>query len=148
MSPDGSTLYYSPLTTNALYSIETKYLRDHTSPAANEIASHNVKWLGERGGDANGFEGDSNGLIYQLIPSQNAIFAYDPAQAKTIPFIRDPRILWPDSASVAEDGYLYVNINQLPFQPAWNNGTDLRVHPGAILRAKLPNGGSKITSGR
>jgi sugar lactone lactonase YvrE len=147
LSPDGTVLYYSPLTVNALYSIETRYLRDHTSPNAAQVASNNVKWLGQRGAPANGFEGDSNGLVYQLIPSQNAIFAYDPNKTQTVPFVRDPRILWPDSASVGEDGYIYVNINQLPFQADWNNGTDGRLYPGAILRAKLPDGGTKIKSG-
>ena len=28
---------------------------------------------------------------------------------------------------------------------AWNNGVDDRIFPGAILRARLPDGGSKIT---
>ena len=147
ISPQGDIIYYSPLTSNYLYSIQTMYLRDHTSVAAEQNAYNNVKNLGQRGGDGNGFEGDSNGLIYQLIPGQNAIYAYDPVLAKTIPFVRDPRIVWPDSASIAEDGYLYVNINQLMFQPAFNNGTDGRIHPGAILRAKLLGNGTKITSG-
>ena len=42
--------------------------------------------------------------------------------------------------------YIYLNINQLIFQPDWNDGIDTRSHPGAILRAKLPNGGTKVTS--
>ena len=146
LSPDGRIMYYSPLTGNYLYSIESAYLRDHTSPGAAESAAHNVKNLGQRGGAGNGFEGDSNGLIYQLIPGQNAIFAYNPASLKTEPFVRDPRIIWPDSASVAEDGYIYWNVNQLMFQPSFNNGTDGRIHPGAVLRAKLPGNGTKIRS--
>ena len=107
-------------------------------------AANNVSCLGQRGGNANGFEGDSNGLVYMLMPEHNAVYYYDPADLQTHTFIRDPRIMWPDSASVAEDGYFYVNINQLPFQPQWNDGVDLRVKPGAVLRAKLPRGGSKI----
>lgn len=103
--------------------------------------------LSQRGAFANGFEGDSNGLVYQLIPSQNAIFTYDPVQAKQLPFVRDPRILWPDSASIGEDGYLYFNINQLMFSPGLHNGTDQRIFPGAILRVKCPGNGTKIRSG-
>lgn len=57
--------------------------------------------------------------------------------------IREFRIIWPDSANTGFDGYLYFNINQLPYQPSWNNGTDLRQHPGLILRTKLPNNGTK-----
>ncbi|MCJ1379850.1 hypothetical protein MMC17_002953 [Xylographa soralifera] len=128
LSPAGDVLVFSPVTSDYLYSIETQYLR-------------------QRGGDANGFEGDSNGLVYMLMPGSNAIFMYDPQKAQTLPFVRDPRIIWPDSASVAEDGYIYVNINQLPYMPGLNNGTDLRTYPGAILRARLPCNGSKIISG-
>ena len=65
IDPSGENIYYSPLTSDYLYSIETKYLRDHTSATAEQAASNNVKSLGQRGGNANGFEGDSNGLIYQ-----------------------------------------------------------------------------------
>ncbi|KKY23136.1 putative major royal jelly protein [Diplodia seriata] len=145
ISPDGRTIYYSPLTGNYLYSVPaTNLLARDDDPLAERAAKNNVSNLGQRGGNANGFEGDSNGLVYQLVPEHNAIYYYDPNDLQTHGYVRDPRILWPDSASVGEDGYFYVNINQLPYQPMWNNGQDLRVHPGAVLRAKLPNGGTKI----
>jgi sugar lactone lactonase YvrE len=147
LSPDGSTMYYSPLTSNYLYSVPTANLRASPSDPLVEIAAAtNVSNHGQRGGNANGFEGDSNGLIYQLMPEQNAIYAYDPRDLQTHGFVRDPRIIWPDGATIAEDGYIYMNINQLPYQPMWNNGTDLRTWPGAVLRCKLPDGGSKITT--
>jgi sugar lactone lactonase YvrE len=144
LSPDGETMYYSPLTSDYLFSVPTANLlaRDVLAEikAANNVSNH-----GQRGGNANGFEGDSNGRIYQLMPEHNAVYAYNPATLQTEPFVRDPRIIWPDGASIGEDGYMYLNINQLPYQPMWNNGTDLRTHPGAVLRCKLPNGGTKIT---
>ncbi|KAK0251656.1 hypothetical protein LTS09_013346 [Friedmanniomyces endolithicus] len=147
LTPDGKTMYYSPLSTNYLYSIPTVNLRERdTNPLAELNAHSNVSSHGQRGGDANGFEGDSNGLIYQLMPEQNAVFYFDPKDGQTHPFVRDPRIVWPDGASIGADGYIYLNINQLPYQPDWNDGVDLRQHPGAILRAKLNNGGTKITS--
>ncbi len=71
----GDTLYYSPSTSDYFYSIETQYLR--ASPAndtlAAQRASNSVKNLGQRGGNANGFSGDSNGAIYMLMPEHNAI---------------------------------------------------------------------------
>jgi sugar lactone lactonase YvrE len=147
LSPDGSTMYYSALTSDYLYSVPTLNLRTPPSdPLAELAAATNVSSHGQRGGNANGFEGDSNGLIYQLMPEHNAIYAYDPRDLQTHGFVRDPRIIWPDGAAIAEDGYIYMNINQLPYQPMWNNGTDLRTWPGAVLRCKLPNGGSKITT--
>ncbi|KAF2649035.1 hypothetical protein K491DRAFT_698451 [Lophiostoma macrostomum CBS 122681] len=147
LPPDGETMYYSPLTSNYLYSIPTANLRDpSTDPLANLAAAANVSNHGQRGGNANGFEGDSNGLIYQLMPEHNAIYYYDPKDLQTHPYVRDPRIIWPDSATIAEDGYFYMNINQLPYQPMWNNGSDQRTFPGAVLRCRLPNNGTKITS--
>ncbi|KAK4544579.1 hypothetical protein LTR36_004151 [Oleoguttula mirabilis] len=147
LTPDGKTVYYSPLSTNYLYSIPSANLREKdTNPLAELQAHANVSNHGQRGGNANGFEGDSNGLIYQLMPEHNAIYYYDQNDGQTHAFVRDPRILWNDGASVGADGYIYMNINQLPYQPDWNDGVDLRVYPGAILRCKLPNNGTKITS--
>ncbi|OCT47431.1 Major royal jelly-related protein [Cladophialophora carrionii] len=148
ISPDGKHIYYSPLTSQNLYRIPTAnlLLQDSQSPLAEQAASNNISWLGQRGGEANGFEGDSNGLVYMLMPTHNAVYYYNPDDLQVHGFIRDPRILWPDSASIGEDGYFYVIINQLPYQDEWNNGVNLRTLPGAILRAKLINGGSKIMS--
>lgn len=147
LSIDGKTLYYSPLSTNRFYSVPTTNLRERdTNPLAELNAHSNVSDHGQRGGNANGFEGDTNGLIYQLMPEHNAIYYYDPQDGQTHSFVRDPRIIWPDGASIGADGYIYMNINQLPYQPDWNFGVDTRTHPGAVLRAKLPNGGTKVTS--
>ncbi len=140
----GSTLYFSSMTSDYLFSIETKYLLDHKSTACIQAANNAVRNLGQRGGNGNGFEGDSNGLIYQAMPEQNAVYVYDPTTLRVAPFLRDPRIIWPDGLSVSEDGYIYIIINQLPYQPIWNNGVDLRQRPGALLRAKLPNNGTKV----
>ncbi|KAF2245571.1 hypothetical protein BU26DRAFT_578393 [Trematosphaeria pertusa] len=145
ISPEGETIYYSPLTSDYLYSIPALNLRaKDDDPLAEQAAHNNISNLGQRGGNANGFEGDSNGLVYQLVPEHNAVFYYDPADLQTHAFVRDPRIIWPDSASVAMDGWFYVNVNQLPYQGAWNGGSEGRVFPGAVLRCRLPRGGRKI----
>jgi hypothetical protein len=80
------------------------------------------------------------------MPESNAIFYFDPRDGLTHGVVRDPRMIWPDGASVATDGYIYVNINQLPYQPDWNNGVDSRTYPGVVLRCKVPGNGTKITS--
>ena len=148
LSADGQRLYYSPLTSSTLYSIPAVNLRAKDSDPLAELAAHgNVSDHGQRGGDANGFEGDDQGRIYMCMPTQNAIYFYEPRDLQTHGFVQDARIIWPDGASVGEDGYIYVNINQLFFQPDWDNGSDTRRHPGAILRAKLPDGAAKIRLG-
>jgi sugar lactone lactonase YvrE len=100
------------MTSDNLYSIPTKRLLNNSVPLAEQAASNAVNNLGQRGGLANGFESDSNGLIYMAMPESNAINIYDPKTLQATTFVRDPRILWPDSMTVAENGYLYVNINQ------------------------------------
>lgn len=82
-----------------------------------EIAAHNnVSDLGQRGGQANGFKGDSNGLIYMPMPEQNSINIYNPATLQAELYVQDPQMIWADSLSIGGDGYLYMNINQLPYQ--------------------------------
>lgn len=147
ITPDGRRIYYSPLSSTYLYSIPTVNLRARDSDPLAELAAHsNISHHGQRGADANGFEGDNQGRIYQLMPTENGVYYYDPRDLQTHGLFSDPRVLWPDSASIGFDGYLYVNINQLFFQPDWNFGVDGRQHPGAILRVKLPNGANKITT--
>ena len=104
----------------------------HQPPLAEKAASKNVSWLGQRGGEANGFEGDSNGLVYMLMPTHHAIYYYDPNDLQVHGSVRDPRVIWPDSASIGQDGYFYTIINQLPYQDRWNNGVNLGQFPGAI----------------
>lgn len=47
---------------------------------------------------------------------------------------------------MADDGYLYANVNQLPRQMQWNNGIEERVKPGIMFRVKLPDGATRITT--
>lgn len=141
----GDVMYYSPLTSDYLYSIETTYLRanPNNDTLSAKRAFDNVKNLGERGGNANGFSSDSLGNVYVLMPTQNAIYIYNDTTLQAEPYVRDPRIIWPDSANVGFDGYIYFNINQLPYQPDWNDGVDGGQYPGLILRSKLPDGANK-----
>ncbi|KAA8611944.1 major royal jelly protein [Pyrenophora tritici-repentis] len=64
ISPDGETIFYSPLTSNKLYSIPASFLRAPPSPLADIAAQNAIAHLGGRGGNANGFEGDDHGRVY------------------------------------------------------------------------------------
>ena len=147
ISPDGKFIYYSPLDSDYMYRVPTlNLLARDTDPLAEQAAHNNISQLGQRGGQANGFEGDSNGLIYMSTPEQNSITVYNPATLQAELYVRDPRIIWADSLAIGADGYMYMNINQLPYQAQWNNGTDLRTYPGAVLRCKLVGNRTKLTS--
>lgn len=47
------------------------------------------------------------------------------------------RALWPDTMSVAADGYLYFTANQLHRQASYHNGRDLRVKPYILFRVRM-----------
>ncbi|BAZ14695.1 major royal jelly protein [Calothrix sp. NIES-4071] len=51
--------------------------------------------------------------------------------------IHDPRALWPDTMSVARDGYLYFIANQLHRQPRYHQGKDLRQKPYSLFRTRI-----------
>lgn len=149
LSPDGEWAYYAPLNSNYLYRVPTSYLLvDDSGPNpqyAESAAADNVQDLGQKGSQTNGFEADTNGIIYLAAPEQNAVLTYNPTTKRMQTFVRDPRLFWIDSIVIADDGYLYGNVNQLPDQKSWQNGTDQRHKPGFMFRAKLPNGGTRIT---
>jgi len=49
-------------------------------------------------------------------------------------------IQWPDTLSVASDGYLYFTANQLDRQAGFHEGKDLRKKPYKLLRIKIDGG--------
>lgn len=48
----------------------------------------------------------------------------------------DPRMLWPDTLSLAQNGYLYFTANQLHRQARFHNGKDLRQKPYSLFRIR------------
>ena len=142
LSADGEMLYWTAVGSRYLYSVPTALLRDN-SPTAEllaqaSIVSHAVI------GISDGLETDSNGLVYTGNFEQNAINIFDPASGMTRVFVRDPRIGWTDSMFIATDGYVYFTENQLWRTPGHFPGTERRVRPFALFRARLPDNGTKV----
>ncbi|OCL03260.1 major royal jelly protein [Glonium stellatum] len=142
ISADGADLYWGAVGSRYLYSVPTARLRDR-GLTSEVLAQQAVVQRGQKG-VSDGFETDSNGLVYVGNIEQNAISLYNPANGTTETFVRDPRINWIDTMSVSTDGYLYFTTNQLFLTSGFYPGTDRRVRPFALFRAKLPNGGSKV----
>ncbi|AHY51175.1 hypothetical protein BJS_04024 [Bradyrhizobium japonicum SEMIA 5079] len=136
ISADGTTLYYCPLSSRHLYSVPTALLLDrHASEAA--IAEAVVD-LGEKGA-SDGLEADDKGRIYAGDYERNSVRQRQAdGEWKTI--AHDPRILWPDTLSVASDGYLYFTANQLHRQAQFHEGQDQRVKPYTLFRVRIDAG--------
>jgi sugar lactone lactonase YvrE len=139
ISPDGKTLYYCPLSSRHLYSVSVDALADRGKSDA-EVAS-TVKDLGEKGGAGDGLESDVQGRVYLSDYEHNAIRRRN-SQGEIETLVYDPRVLWPDTLSLAADGYLYFTANQVERQPLFHSGQDLRQKPYVLFRVKVD--GSRI----
>ncbi|ULK97256.1 gluconolaconase [Bradyrhizobium sp. I71] len=136
LSADGATLYYCPLSSRHLYSVPTALLLDRAVSEA-DVAKAVID-LGEKGA-SDGLEADDKGRIYAGDYERNSIRQRQTdGEWKTI--AHDPRILWPDTLSVASDGYLYFTANQLHRQPQFHEGRDLREKPYSLFRVKIDAG--------
>lgn len=137
ISHDGKHLYYCPLASRHLYRVPTDALLDEKR--SDDEVGKAVDDLGDRGFASDGLESDDKGRIYLTDYEHNAILrrALD-GQYETV--AHDPRMLWPDTMSVAADGYLYLTANQLHRQKNYQNGKDLREKPYALFRVKVDAG--------
>ena len=135
ISSDGSRLYYCPLGSRKLYSVSTDSLADKSLDEQKVGAT--VVDEGDRGGASDGLESDAAGYIYSTNYEHNAILRRGP-DGKWETVVHDPRLLWPDTLSLATDGYLYVTANQLHRQAKYNKeGRDLRRKPYTLFRIKV-----------
>jgi len=135
INSDGSRLYYCPLGSRRLYSVSTDVLSNRdVSP---EEVEATVIDHGDRGGAADGLESDSEGNIYSTNYEHNAILRLRHSDNLWETVVCDPRLLWPDTLSLAMDGYLYVTANQLHRQARYNKGKDIRRKPYTLFRIKV-----------
>jgi len=143
ISPDGKTLYYCPLTSRHLYSVSVDRLADRKRSDAEVAAT--VLDLGEKGGAGDGLESDAEGRVYLSDYEHNAIRRRNPrGEIETL--VHDPRVLWPDTLSLAADGYLYFTANQVERQAVFHDGRDLRQKPYVLFRVKVD--GTRIQTRR
>jgi sugar lactone lactonase YvrE len=134
ISSDGKYLYYCPLGSRKLYKVDTNSLVDRL--ISDKEVSATVTDEGDRGGASDGLESDASGYIYSSNYEHNAILRRLPdGEWETV--AHDPRLLWPDTLSLATDGYLYVTANQLHRQARFHNGQDLRQKPYTLFRVRI-----------
>ncbi|HKG05281.1 MAG TPA: L-dopachrome tautomerase-related protein [Pedobacter sp.] len=132
LTPDGVWIYYKPLTDDKLYRIKTEYLRDF-SMSETELGNK-VEDLGHFA-STDGMIFDKDGNLYFGDPQNYSIIKISPDH-KMVTLIKDQRLIWPDSYSIA-DGYLYISCSQIQKQPEYNNGKNMRTSPYTVYRMKL-----------
>jgi len=137
ISHDGKHIYYCPLSSRRLYRVSTDVLLDEK--ASEKDAVKGVEYLDDRGFASDGLESDDKGRLYLTDYEHNAIMRRHPdGSYETL--VHDPRLLWPDTMSVARNGHLYFTANQLHRQAQFHEGKDLRRKPYALFRVKIDAG--------
>ena len=134
ISADGKDLYYCPINSTKLYAVSTEMLRDQTKSDAQVAGTVRIV-TGKMPSD--GLESDAAGNVYMTDPVTDSIHRWNPQTGITETLAHDPRILWPDTMSVASDGYLYFTSNQLHRQPTMHNGQDERQKPYQLFRIRI-----------
>ncbi|HSE99358.1 MAG TPA: L-dopachrome tautomerase-related protein [Nitrososphaeraceae archaeon] len=135
ISADGSRLYYCPLGSRKLYSVDTNTLVDRSLD--DQKASETVTDEGDKGGASDGLESDAIGNIYLTNYEHNTILRRRPINREWETVVHDLRLLWADTLSVAKDGYLYVTANQLHRQARYQKGQDIRRKPYTLFRIRI-----------
>jgi sugar lactone lactonase YvrE len=135
ISANGSRLYYCPLGSRKFYSVDTDALIDRSLEDQKVIDT--IIYEGDRGGASDGLESDATGYIYSTNYEHNAILRRHSDNREWETIVHDPRLLWPDTLSVAKDGYLYVTANQLHRQARYQKGKDLRRKPYTLFRIRI-----------
>jgi sugar lactone lactonase YvrE len=134
ISADGSRLYYCPLASRRLYSVSTDALIDPKQDEAAVAAT--VADEGDKPGAADGLESDAAGCVYATDYEHDAVMRRHPDGTwETV--AHDPRLLWPDTLSLAGDGHLYVTANQLHRQARYRGGRDERQKPYVLFRVRV-----------
>ena len=133
ISADGKTLYYCPLISRHLYGVSTNALLD---PKKTETdVAKTVKDFGIKGA-SDGLESDAQGYIYATDYEHARVVAGKPGGPyHTV--LSMLKLYWPDTLSVAANGYLYATGNELQRQASYHNGKDLRVKPYRLYRVKI-----------
>jgi sugar lactone lactonase YvrE len=134
ISADGSRIYYTPLTGLHLYSVSADALFDKNKSEADVEAT--VQDLGDRGFASDGLESDTRNRIY-LTDIENTAIRRRETNGQYLIVAQDPRLIWPDTLSLATDGYLYFTVNQLNRMPRFHDGNDFRNPPYALFRVKI-----------
>ena len=134
ISADGKELFFCPINSTKLYAVSTDFLRDRSKSDA-QVGSTVRIATGKMPSD--GLESDSQNRVYMTDPVTDSIHRFDPKTGLTETLAHDPRLLWPDTMSLSDDGYLYITANQLHRQPTMHHGQDLRQKPYQLFRIKV-----------
>jgi sugar lactone lactonase YvrE len=135
LSPDDGVLWWSPLGSYDLYSIEVETLLSrHIDPHRLGLAVRSSP----RNFATDGLDCDREGRIYCTDGTHGTIQRYLPAEDRYEMLLHgDGYFLWPDAVRLGPDRTIYITDSQADRSPAWNDGTDARKPPYTLWRAAI-----------
>lgn len=134
LTPDNQYLYYKPLTDNRLYRIKTEGLRDFKT--TENILEKSVEDLGKFI-TTDGMIFDKTGNLYMGDLEKSSIVKITP-DLKMHTLVQDKdKLIWPDSYSISDDGYLYISNSQIQLMPWFHNGKEQFKRPFKVFRIKI-----------
>lgn len=134
LTPDNQYLYYKPLTDNRLYRIKTSLLRDFKTNEA--VLNKSVEDLGKFI-TTDGMIFDKKGNLYLGDLEKNSIVKITPDLKIQTIVKDDEKLIWPDSYSISDDGYLYISNSQIQLMPWFHNGVAQFKKPFKVFRIKI-----------
>jgi sugar lactone lactonase YvrE len=137
ISADGKTLWYRPLASHHLYRVSVDALAD--PKISDDAVASTVQDLGDIGFASDGLETDSQNRLY-LTDYENTAIRRRDTDGQIRVFVQDSRLIWPDTMSVANNGYLYFTVNQLDRGARFHDGQDMRKPPYPLFRVPIDAG--------
>ena len=111
LSGDGGTLYWTNLTGNRLYAIDTALLRDFDTPE--HVLRTAVELVAVLPSNTDGMTADNDGNVYMTALMLNGLMRLDGATGEVSSFFIHPEMVWPDTLAWGPDGSLYAVSNHL-----------------------------------
>ncbi|MDG3086544.1 L-dopachrome tautomerase-related protein [Vibrio hannami] len=111
LSGDKNTLYWTNLTGNTLYSIETAILRDFSRSEAEIQAS--VKEVTTLPSNTDGMTADRDNNLYMTGLTINGIMKRDAKTGDVTRLVYDDTMVWPDTLAWGPDNNIYISSNNL-----------------------------------
>jgi sugar lactone lactonase YvrE len=136
LSPDDRTLWWTPLGTYDLFSIDTDILCD-TMADPETIARHVVQH-DARDFASDGLDCDREGRVYFTDVTNGTLQRLIPAENRYETLLHGERyFVWPDAVKLGPDRVVYVTDSQVNRMPMFHDGEDLRTPPYRLYRAAI-----------
>lgn len=127
-------VYYSPLSSYHLYSVNTKALKEESISNVDMY----IRELGRKTSQTDGMMVSSNGTLYFGLLADDAVALWDPRRENS--FTTGQRIIsrdhvrmqWPSTFAIDDDGFLWCTTNAL--HNFMHNKIDTRQHNYRIVR--------------